>query len=173
MKHLLLSLENALKAENHYAALALALALPDICGWLQDPKSGSKARCIFWFEKYLQSKYTLPATQSQPERIFLTGSDFYALRCAYLHEGRDDITEQRAQEVLSGFQFTVPPPGWQVHRNRMNDTLQLQVDIFCREVINAVNQFLVDSIADPPTLERMTQLLLIRDINGQPLRSEA
>jgi len=173
MKHLLASLESAIQARNHYAALAIALALPDICGWVQDPKQPSKARCVAWFEKYLQRMYTRPATRLSPEHIFLRGTDFYALRCAYLHEGRDEIVDQRAQQVLESFQFVVPPSGSQVHCNQSNNTLQLQVDIFCREVAEGTSQFLADVASNADAIQRLGQLLLIRDVNGNPLASGA
>jgi hypothetical protein len=80
MNHLIASLEQALNSKNHYSALAISLALPDICGWIEDPKQFSKSRCIAWFEKYMQPAYIRPATKLFPEHNFLTGSDFYALR---------------------------------------------------------------------------------------------
>ena len=64
------------------------------------------------------------------EHVFLSGADCYALRCAFLHEGRDEITDQRAGEVLDAFAFVVPPAGSAIHSNQNNQTLQLQVDIF-------------------------------------------
>ena len=169
MNNLLRSIEHSLQTGNHYAALAMALALPDICGWVEDPNSHSKPRYIKWFEKYLQRKYTLQATDIRPEHIFLKGSDCYALRCAYLHEGREDISEQRAQEALEAFQFVVTPEGWTVHMNQTNNTLQLQVDIFCREVVEGATQFLSDMSNNPEATARLAQRLLIRDINGQPI----
>lgn len=169
MNHLLNAIEKALEADNHYAALAMSLSLPDICGWMQDPSSTSKARYVAWFEKYLQQTYTLPASADRPEHIFLNGSDCYALRCAYLHEGRDNITDQRAQQVLEAFQFVVPPKGWTVHCNQANQSLQLQVDIFCREIVGSVKQFLSDISDNHEAMQRLGQMIKIRDINGNPL----
>jgi len=169
MKHLLAALESALHAGNHYAALAIALTLPDICGWIEDPKQPSKQRCIAWFEKYMQATYMRPATNWSAAHNFLGGPDFYALRCAYLHEGRDEIADQSAQQVLEKFQFIVPPNGWEVHCNQSNNTLQLQVDIFCREVAQGTSAFLVDIASNADAIQRMERLLLIRDVNGSPL----
>ena len=169
MNHLLQAIDKALKAENHYAALAMSLALPDICGWVKDPSTTSKARYVAWFEKYLQKTYTRPASIYQPEHIFLKGSDCYALRCAYLHEGRDDIADQRAKKVLEAFQFVVPPKGWTVHCNQINQSLQLQVDIFCCEIVDGVKQFLSDICSDPEAMQRLGQMITIRDIDGRPL----
>ncbi len=130
MNNLLQSIGQSLNTGNYYAALAMALAIPDICGWIEDPNSTSKARYISWFERYLQSKYVRQATANMPEHTFLTSSDCYALRCAFLHEGRENISEQRARQVLESFQFVVPPSGWTVHKNKVNNALQLQVDIY-------------------------------------------
>lgn len=170
MNHLLLAVESSLQAGNHYAALAVALALPDICGWVADPNSTSSARYISWFERYLQGRYTQPATPLMPEHIFLTGPDCYALRCAYLHEGREEITGQRVRQAIESFLFVVPPNGLIVHRNQVNNSLQLQVDIFCREVVEGVTQFLRDISTNRDACARLTQMLLIRDINGQPIQ---
>jgi len=170
MNHLIAAVERSLQTGNHYAALAMALTLPDICGWILNPNVGSKVRYISWFEKYLQPQYTRPASLRMAEHVFLTGADCYALRCAYLHEGRDDITDQHAQQVLESFQFVVPPQGWLVHRNQMNNTLQLQLDVFCREVTEAVAAFLAEITLNQAATLRLGQLLLIRDINGQPLQ---
>lgn len=163
------SINLSLSTGNNYAALALALSAPDVCGWILDPSQGSKNRYIEWFDKYIKQKYTLSASSYCPERVFLSGSDCYALRCAYLHEGRENITDQRAREVLDAFQFTVPPSGWVVHNNKMNNTLQLQVDIFCRDIIEGIEAFLVDAAAHPDCINRLNQGLLIRDVNGNPL----
>ena len=169
MNHLIQSIEQSLSTGNHYAALALALAIPDICGWIEDPNSSAKARYISWFERYLQSKYIRQRTAQMPEHTFLAGSDCYALRCAFLHEGRETITDQKAQQVIESFQFVVPPSGWTVHKNQANNKLQLQVDIFCRDVVEGVTQFLSDMSTNKKALSRIKQGLLIQDINGQPI----
>ncbi|RPJ58271.1 MAG: hypothetical protein EHM23_18005 [Acidobacteria bacterium] len=168
MNHLLFAIENALQASNFYAALAIALALPDICSWVESGAT-SKSRYIAWFQKYLQPRYTQPTSGGRPQHIFLNGSDCYALRCAYLHEGRDDIVEQRARQVLDAFQFVVPPNGWTVHRNQLNNVLQLQVDVFCHDVVEAVTRFLSDIAGNAEATERINKMLLIRNVNGRPL----
>jgi hypothetical protein len=170
MIHLIKAIENALQERNYYAALATSLALPDICGWIEDPSIGSKARCIAWFDRFMQRNYTRAATHFRPEHVFLTGSDFYALRCSYLHEGRDDITDQRAKQILDSFQFVVPPIGWTVHMNQSGTMLQLQVDIFCREILQGTNQFLSEIADNSAATQRLSSLLLIRDIQGQPIQ---
>ncbi len=67
------------------------------------------------------------------DQAFLSGNDCYALRCAYLHEGSDNISQQNAKEVVDKFHFIVAPKGSTIHCNMMNTKLQLQVDIFCED----------------------------------------
>lgn len=95
----------ALNNKNWYAALAVALALPDICGWLENPDEKVGKRYSNWYNKNF--KYTL--IEKIPEEIrkefrneqksFLTGEDCYSLRCAYLHSGIDDITKKPTKRV--------------------------------------------------------------------------
>ena len=53
MEHLTGSVEASISERNWYAALGLALALPDIAGWLEDPVAGSKERYVRWCGEYL------------------------------------------------------------------------------------------------------------------------
>lgn len=169
MNHLLKSIEASLATGNAYAALAVTLALPDICGWLLDPSASSKARYIAWFDRYIADHYVHHVGHQHSRTVFLTGNDCYALRCAFLHEGREDITEQRAQELLDRFQFTVAPQGWVIHCNLHNATLQLQVDIFCQQFMEGVVRFQADAASDAGVSHRMSSLLRVRDVNGNAL----
>ena len=98
MRHLLTAINASIAQQNWYAALSLTLALPDICGWLEDPSAPTQDRYVSWFDRFVAGNY---------ESFFLSGRDCYALRCAFLHEGREEIITQRAREVLDRFQFTV------------------------------------------------------------------
>jgi hypothetical protein len=166
MNHLTRSIEASLATGNAYAALATTLSLPDICGWLLDPLAGSKSRYVGWFERYVAHHYIHHIGPQRRRTVFLSGNDCYALRCAFLHEGREDISEQRARELLDSFQFTVAPQGWMVHCNLMNTKLQLQVDVFCHQFIEAVDKFHNDVSTNPEVVERMGAMLRIRDVRG-------
>lgn len=96
MEKILQSIEYALQNENWYAAITVALIIPDICGKFEDSKKSSSKRYPEWFEKHLSQKY----------KGYLSGNDCYALRCSFLHEGSDEITHQRVREVLDYFVFT-------------------------------------------------------------------
>ena len=78
MQHLVRAVRDALAAENWYAALALALTLPDTCASFEDPGRGRYAR---WADRFVA-----PHFRAENGVVFLTGRELYLLRCAFLHE---------------------------------------------------------------------------------------
>jgi hypothetical protein len=173
MRHLVIAVERAIADGNHHAALALALTLPDICGRIDDASAKVGDRYSAWFNRYMAHCYVHHVGPLHIRHEFLTGADFYALRCAVLHEGRDQITEQRARKVLERFMFVVPPPGAEVHNTQYGAMLQLQVDVFCRQLLSGVEQWLTEAEADPARSAKLGQLLRIRTIDGRPLPDRA
>lgn len=157
MDHLIDAVSKAIESSNWYAALFMSLALPDIAARIDDPNLTSQARYSAWVDKFLAPKYTTGGT------ILLSGKDCYALRCALLHEGRDTILEQSAREVIDQFRFVAPPKGWVVHRNRVNQKLQLQVEIFCCDICEAIKHWLTSIPAnDTIRHERLSDLVTIQ-----------
>lgn len=158
MDHLTEAVRAAIKDKNWHGALSLSLTLPDICGKLQSPTAKSGPRFKAWWEKYCADKYTVGPSR----RKILSGSDAYALRCAFLHEGGDDITEQQARDVLSRFTFIYPPDNGSMHCNLFGDTLQLQVDRFCTDICDGVDAWLKEFSADNEVQGRLKELLIIK-----------
>lgn len=144
MNHLTYSVESALRSQNWETALSLALALPDIAGRVEYPDLGSGRRYSLWFDQYVGHRYSHEIGADKTLHVFLSGDDCYALRCAYLHEGSSDITQQRARKALDSFLFSKPFPGANIHCNQSGNKLQLQVDIFCNDIIDGVHQWLSD-----------------------------
>lgn len=156
----------ALHAGDWYGALTTALTLPDICGRMETPNEYSKPRYARWFTQWVEPLYTMGS--SGKKHVFLSGNDCYALRCSLLHEGGENIEEQKAREALDNFHFIEPPPNGNIfHKIQSNRSLLLQVDIFCNDVANAVDEWAKsDSANTPEVLERMNGLLKIRDVSG-------
>jgi hypothetical protein len=148
----------AVATGNWYAALSLALTMPDICGRLSNPTAGSQARFVAWFDKFLLKRYQAPVGANGNLHTFLCGSDCYALRCAFLHQGEFGIDDQRAQRALERFHFTAPRSGMFVHNNQVNNTLQLQIDAFCSDVCDAVKEWLAAVEDDTDVQGRMAKL---------------
>ncbi|MDC5366358.1 hypothetical protein NRA53_13730, partial [Acinetobacter baumannii] len=166
MNHFINALETSIQTENWHSVLFISLSVPDICGKIDNPNAQSKQRTIEWFDKYLKPIYTREIGASRREHTFLSGADFYALRCAYLHEGSDDITGQRARETLEKFKFIQPNSNsFKIHRNQADKTLQLQVSEFGKEILAALKQWKKDNKEDQVKQEKISKLLNIEIID--------
>ena len=153
------SIIRSLESKNWYAALFIALAIPDICGALEHPNEKSGVRYVNWYNKYMLTKYSSTLGPLQELHVFLSGDDCYALRCSLLHEGTGDIEKQKISKILESVRFNEPSDkGGMLHRNQFKNVLQLQVDIFCNDFISAAHQWLSDVQGDAGIQARM-QLL--------------
>lgn len=161
------AVRSSLEAGHWLSALTLALTLPDICGRLESPTTKSERRYSDWWNKYLLASYQYQSGAGQPVRTFLSAGDVYALRCSHLHEGTDDTANQRAQVALTQFHFIEPPTDDSiVHCNQLGDTLQLQIDIFCRDICAGGERWLDDVKGDRQIQARMDRLLSIHQWTG-------
>jgi hypothetical protein len=167
MQRFIDAITKSLQQENWYGALAVALTLPDICGRLENPKMGSEKRFVAWWDKYVLHKYTLPAGPNRLAHVFLAGGDAYALRCAYLHEGSDDVLNHRARIALDSFHFITPPKTGLVHCNQSNNLLQLQIDLFCKDICDGVSQWINDTKNNAGVKAESGGLLVVHDSSGK------
>jgi hypothetical protein len=87
MQHLIDDVRGAANDRNRYAALSLALALPDIAGRLEYGPCGAQARFARWFGEFVAPRFIARFMGTPDTSITLAGRDCYALRCAYLHQG--------------------------------------------------------------------------------------
>jgi hypothetical protein len=167
VQHLIEAVRSAVKEKNWYAALGLALTLPDICGKLESPTAKSQARYIAWCNSYLVPRYTHEIGASREEHVFLHGEDCYALRCAVLHEGVDDIVNQWARKALESFIIIAGPNGITIHCNQSDAKLQLQVDLFCEDICLGVTEWIakVPDI-DPDVQARVDGLMKVMNTDG-------
>lgn len=163
MKRFTASIRKSVNSGDWYGALSTALTLPDVCGRLEDPNQASKARYVAWFKLWMQPHYTQRVGADRREHIFLHGEDCYALRCSYLHEGGSNIEEQRAQKALEDFHFITPIGGMYVHCNQVNNMLQLQVDVFCLQIADAVDAWMEHVKDDEDIQTRLSSLLIIHN----------
>lgn len=156
MERFIEAIEKSIESKNWYSGLALALTLPDICGRLENPNVGSQRRFEAWFEKYMLPNYK--SDFHGPDFTFLSGSDCYALRCAFLHEGRDDVELQRAQEVVTRFAFSTTGS----HKCMFDTVLLLNLQSFCAEICTGGQKWLEDNENNPEVQNRIKELLVIQ-----------
>lgn len=155
------AVKDALITKNWCAALVVSLTLPDICGRLEKPNDSSRLRYSDWFKKWVEPAYTSQIGPEKKVHTFLSGGDCYALRCSLLHQGETETSQQNAQEVVERFCFIAPRKGMTVHCNSQGTRLFLQVDKFCNDICDGVQNWL-DSVVDNDAIkERMSQMISI------------
>lgn len=154
------AIEKSIESENWYSALTLALTIPDICGRLSYPdlEKKSQKRYVKWFDEYILHHYESPFHGEG--FTFMSGGDCYALRCALLHEGRDDVTGQsaRRKEVLSKFSISTTGS----HRAMIGDLLILNLQAFCLEICQGVKKWSEDYKSDSNVKAGIAELLTIQ-----------
>lgn len=86
--------EKALEYNLYFAALNIALTLPDICGKAAFPNEKSnKIRYINWYDEYIGNTLKLPSSQDQTYNFpYASGKIVYNLRCSILHQGNPNIS---------------------------------------------------------------------------------
>ena len=103
------SIIKSLESKNWYAALFTALAIPDICGDLEQPsEKSSRVRYVNWYNKYMLPQYSVTMPSLREPHVFLSGDDCYALRCSLLHQGTGDIGKQKVSTTLESVRFNEP-----------------------------------------------------------------
>ena len=162
MYDLLNQIEAALAADLYYVALFASLAIPDVCGALQAPDGvATGARYADWFDQYVAPKYTAAGSPS------LSGPQCYAFRNAMLHQGR---LQPDKYVRYSRLFFIEPGPatrGILMHNNIMNDALNIDVRIFCKDIVDAARAWLNRAEGTEP-YETNASTSVRRHPNGLP-----
>ena len=156
MERYLTAIELSIATENWYSAISLALTIPDICGWLDDPNIGSQRRFRRWFDQNLSVYYQ--DRSPTPGAPFMTSGDCYALRCAISHEGGGSIIRQSAREVLSRIVFSTTGS----HRIRVGPVLMLNVQEFCREICIAARAWVAGTQHRTDIQQRLQELISVQ-----------
>jgi hypothetical protein len=155
------AVQHSLHSHNWFGALFLSLAIPDICGALENPAEGVGNRYKKWFDRYVGFRYV-------PE--LFSADDCYYLRCAALHQGLAEHPKAQNKRIVF---ITPPPPGMKFHSNFIQSedgsfVLQMQIDIFCDEICQGITQWLRDVAGNQDVQKRLGELLEFQD-PSQPL----
>ena len=154
----------AIAAKNHYAALSLALMIPDICGSLEDPGTGkSQKRYERWFSKWAEPKFTVSG------EIFLSSSDCFQLRCSLIHSGSTEINTKKRDKLDRIEFFDDSAPGHLVwlSDNTYNGVKQpavlvLAASEFSETMYQAADEWDAASANEPSIQAEKTKLTVIR-----------
>ena len=85
--------EQALDHNLYFAALSLALTLPDICAKAKYPnEKNNKKRYVNWYEEYIGQYEKSPRLSYEPDGLpYPNGEVIYSLRCSMLHQGTPNV----------------------------------------------------------------------------------
>lgn len=151
-------IKNALNNNLYFAALALSLTIPDICGMIMYPDLYSKKRYIKWYDEYLGQYEESPRNEEREEKMpFLNGEACYELRCAILHEGRNNIEDRELKSInLDKFTLLLEEKnsmdsycdGASVGGFEHKSTLDIQVRNICNKIVWVVEGLIEKSELD-------------------------
>jgi hypothetical protein len=162
-----------IESKNWYAALTLALTLPDICSSLEDPGPGKVfKRYVGWCRKYLEPKFTRDIGNPPKSMTFLSAEDCLHARNSIVHEG-SPIVDNKKRVKIDRFEFFSDGS----HMNYVGDRtyngipqpryLQLRVDLFCEAIFLAVSDWKTDVAGNAKIQNEMNKLLKINDPGTQ------
>lgn len=150
---------SAIADSNLYAALSLALMMPDICGSLQDPGPGkSQKRYVQWCKRWLEPSFTAAVGGATTETVFLSAEDCFQLRCSLIHSGTLEI-EPSKRKALRKAEFFDETTG--NHCNKVNDWLQLRAAAFSETMFQAVEEWDASVTGDAAIQAEKEKLLVI------------
>lgn len=147
MKDLIQQVRIAIDNRLYFLALYVILTLPDILGALVS-KDGikSKKRYVWWFNEYVYDQ----VSSTDGDSLF-TGEVCYQLRCSLIHEGTMNLNNLKEKDNPEGYTRVIfSEPGlMRVHcmKHSLIDSelvLQLDVDIFCEQVLKGLEEFLLE-----------------------------
>ena len=85
---------SALKNRSYFSALALSLALPDICGAVEYPNESVSERYIKWYKEQVE-----PSVKKEgKDNPDLSGEVIYNLRNTFLHQGLPAVNSGKIKE---------------------------------------------------------------------------
>lgn len=86
----------ALKDKCYFAALSLALALPDICGRVEFPNKSVTEGYIGWYDRFIGEQMSRENLAGHTP--YLSGEVVYNLRNTFLHQGLPAIVGEKVKE---------------------------------------------------------------------------
>lgn len=147
-----------------FAALIVALALPDICGKVLFPEAKTGERYIKWFDKYIGDNEGLRLAElggMDKELPYMTGKVCYKLRCTLLHEGTEDIASkvENTDFILNFSKSSVLEESSTCERIDTDENgkeissikekhWKINTVFLCDKIVNGVERFLKEDIKD-------------------------
>jgi hypothetical protein len=137
-----------------FLAIAMTVALPDICVSLKSPNGRTNGeRYKAWCEENL----------SKEEFGFVTGDDLWSMRCGVLHNGRFGDLKHNVARVI----FALPGKGSLVNC-RFNDAYVYSAVDFCKNFTQAVYRWMEKNKEDETVKANIVRLMQYREGGLRP-----
>lgn len=151
-------IKTCLENENYYAALALALTIPDALRHHQINRvKGKRMLYSEWFDEYVTPYYTydgitLPGNEFA-RVVMLDGVGCYSLRCAFLHE--EGFIDRNKENHLFVFHPHVHKETDYMIKDGDKDETIVWFDVakLCRAIVRAGEQY-YNNCTDKSTLKK-------------------
>lgn len=88
-------IENCLNEKMYFAALSLALTLPDICGKAEYPQEGVGNRYKKWYQNNVEHLYMYSDSPYNDKLPYLNNEVVYSLRNCFLHAGNPNVEKSK------------------------------------------------------------------------------
>ncbi|MBQ8814612.1 MAG: hypothetical protein IJZ85_08975 [Lachnospiraceae bacterium] len=99
IEKLIEEIDNALLHDLYFAAMSLALALPDICGRAEYPNANVTTRYILWYNEYIGQYEQCSCDACRKAQMpYLSGEVIYNLRNSFLHQGTPNIDSSKIKD---------------------------------------------------------------------------
>lgn len=95
---LIIEINKALSHNLYFAALSLALTLPDICGKAEYPEKGSTSRYKLWYDENIGQYEKSPSVEGIPDMPYLSGEIVYNFRSSLFHQGNPNLDNDEYQK---------------------------------------------------------------------------
>ena len=131
MKDLLEQVERGLQSNLYYLSLFAALTIPDICAALSSADGETTGpKYMAWFDKYVAPRY----------KGTVNGQICWFYRCSVLHQGSSQHPKSPYKRIIF-----LEPSGNILHNNILNDALNIDVRIFCADIVAGARAWLAEN----------------------------
>lgn len=149
MHTLIAQIEASLNSGLYFLSLYTTLTIPDIAGALSSESGeASGAKYAAWFDQWVRPRFyeTVLASVVPEHRQYLkpivnplSGEACYHFRCSLLHQGSSHHPKSPFSRII----FIEPGLTTNViHYGRLNDALCIDLNLFCREMIEGARLWL-------------------------------
>jgi len=154
IQQFIISINKSIESKNYFAALFIALAIPDICGGLEDRNAKNRERYVNWFNKYIGINYR-----------YINGNAIWKLRCSCIHSGTH--LDNKVNDALSGAELLLvtyeesPFHDSYIRLTPSESYVFLRIDVFCEDICLSINKWLEDVSNNQEIQKRIEEMLFI------------